>query len=53
MKTIMAKFTEDTTLLIKGIKSKFDEQDNLKDDATNEKLNDFIKNFRNLVNKDQ
>jgi chromate reductase, NAD(P)H dehydrogenase (quinone) len=50
MKTAMAKFTNDTTLLIQGVKGKFDEQGNLIDFETNKRLENFINNFINLVN---
>jgi chromate reductase len=49
MKTVMAKFTNETTLLIQGVKSKFDEQNNLKDIETTEKLNGFIDAFKLLL----
>lgn len=49
MKTAMAKFTAQTTLLIQGIKGKFDKQDELTDIETQEKLDDFINAFTNLV----
>lgn len=50
MKTAMAKFTDETTLLIQGIKRKFDEQGNLTDNETHKRLDDFINAFMNLVN---
>jgi hypothetical protein len=49
MKTAMAKFTNETTLLIQGVKSKFDEQNNLKDIETTENLNGFIDAFKLLL----
>ena len=49
MKTAMAKFTNETTLLIQGVKGKFDEQNNLKDIETTEKLNVFIDAFKLLL----
>lgn len=49
MKTAMAKFTHETTLLIQGIKGKFDEQGNLKDNDTFKQLDSFINAFMNLV----
>lgn len=49
MKTVMAKFTDETTLLIQGIKGKFDEQGIL-DYETSNRLDDFINAFKNLVN---
>jgi NAD(P)H-dependent FMN reductase len=51
MKTAMAKFTNETTLLIQGVKSKFDEQNNIKDIETIEKLNVFIYAFKLLLVK--
>jgi len=48
MKTVEAKFTEETTLLIKGIKGKFDKQGNLTDTETIDKLNRFITAFNHL-----
>jgi len=50
MKTAMAKFTTETTLLIQGIKGKFDKQGNLTDIETQKQLDDFINAFLNLVN---
>ena len=50
MKTAMAKFTDETTLLIQGIKGKFDEQSNLTDKETHKQLDDFIEAFMKLVN---
>ena len=49
MKTAMSKFTDETTLLISGIKGKFDEHGHLIDNATHKKLDDFINAFVNLV----
>ena len=49
MKTAMAKFTNETTLLIQGVKGKFDEQNNLKDIETTENLNGFIDAFKLLL----
>src|SRR6478735_2764883 len=42
MRTIEALFTEDTTLLIKGIKGKITESGNINDDRTVEQLIAFI-----------
>ena len=49
MKTAMAKFTNETTLLIQGIKGKFDEQGKLNDYETQKRLEEFIQAFINLV----
>jgi chromate reductase, NAD(P)H dehydrogenase (quinone) len=51
MKTVMAKFTNETTLLIQGLKGKFDDQGNLTDLETLRQLNKFIVDFSNLVTK--
>lgn len=51
MKTIGTKFSVDTTLLIKGIKGKFDQQGNLTDQETIEKLNTFINAFKKQINE--
>ncbi len=51
MKTAMAKFTGSTTLLIQGVKGKFDLNNNLTDDVTFNYLNNFIQSFKELVNK--
>jgi NAD(P)H-dependent FMN reductase len=48
MKTMMAKFTNETTLLIQGIKGKFDGQGNLTDVET-QRLNSFINAFLELI----
>jgi hypothetical protein len=55
MKTAMAHFTDETTLLIQGIKSKFDEHGNLIDikTKTSSKFYRFVHeacNENNLVN---
>lgn len=49
MKTIEAKFTEQTTLLIQGIKGKFDDQGNLIDAVIIEKLNNFLLQFEKML----
>lgn len=50
MQTVMAKFTNETTLLIQGVKGKFDKQGNLVDNEVNQNLNNFINSYVNLVN---
>ena len=50
MKTVMAKFTDDTVLLIEGIKGKINEQGKITDSKTNEDLTLFINQFKNLLN---
>ena len=51
MKTVSAKFTPETTLLIQGIKGKVDERGEIKDVNTKEELMKFIQGFRTLVNE--
>jgi NAD(P)H-dependent FMN reductase len=51
MKTAMAKFEDETTLLIQGIKGKFDANGNLTDLETCKGLERFIDSFMNLVEK--
>jgi chromate reductase, NAD(P)H dehydrogenase (quinone) len=52
MKTIEAKFTAQTTLLIHGIKAQMDEQGNIKDATTVNNLKRFIASFNQLVTSD-
>ncbi len=49
MQTVMAKFTKETTLLIQGIKGKFDSNGELIDEKTIRQLSDFIAAFELLV----
>lgn len=49
MKTTMAKFTNETSLLIQGIKGKFDEQGNLIDSETKKQLSKFIDALAKLI----
>jgi NAD(P)H-dependent FMN reductase len=49
LKTAMAKFTEETILLIQGVKGKFDTESNLTDTQTTKKLKEFITEFDKLV----
>jgi chromate reductase, NAD(P)H dehydrogenase (quinone) len=51
MKTAMARFTNETTLLIEGVKGKFNEQAILIDPDTVSKLLSFIACFTKLVNE--
>lgn len=51
MKTVMAKFTDKTSLLIQGIKGKFDEQGNLIDHETEMQLEKFTDELMKLINK--
>lgn len=49
LKTLMARFTIETTLLIQGIKGKVTVDGEIKDEQTNEALLKFIKAFMALV----
>ena len=50
MKTALTKFTDETTMLVQGIKGKFDSKDNLTDPETIKALNHFLDAFRKIVN---
>jgi chromate reductase, NAD(P)H dehydrogenase (quinone) len=49
MQTAMAKFTNETTLLIQGVRGKFDKQGDLSDTETQKKLYNFIEAFKKLL----
>ena len=49
MKTVVAKFTDETTLLIQGIKGKIDKQGKILAEKTQEDLVNFIQAFKTLV----
>lgn len=49
MKTLMAKFTKDTTLLIKGAKGKIDNSGKVSDAQTITELKGFLNAFKALV----
>lgn len=49
MRTVMANFTEETTLWIRGIKGKISDQGDLKDESTREQLIRFMESFRALL----
>lgn len=51
MKTAMAKFTNETSLLIQGVKGKFDQQGNLIDNETKIQLDKFISALMKLINE--
>jgi chromate reductase len=53
MKTAMAKFTEETSLLIQGVKGKFDKQGNLIDNEAKKQLDKFIYALMQLINEKQ
>jgi NAD(P)H-dependent FMN reductase len=49
MRTVMAKFTDETTLLIQGVKGKIDERGEITSESTKHALETFVMSFRNLV----
>ena len=49
MKTIMAKFTDETTLLIQGIKGKINERGKITDNKTMADLEKFVIAYKTLV----
>jgi chromate reductase len=49
MKTVMTKFTDETTLLIQGIKGKLNDQGEIVDAKTKDDLINFIEAFKKLV----
>ena len=49
MKTVMAKFTTDTTLLIQGVKGKINEQGHIIDNKTKDDLTKFINALNELT----
>ncbi len=51
MKTAMAKFTPETTLLIQGIKGKIDLDGRITNSKTKEEFMQFISNFIKLLNE--
>ena len=51
MKTLMAKFTVDSCLLIQGVKGKISEDGKIKDDKTQQNLTAFAKAFIALLNE--
>lgn len=51
MKTVMARFTNKTILLIPGAKEKFNSKDNLTYTSIIDSLNGLIQSFKDLINK--
>ncbi len=51
MKTLMAKFTSETTLLIQGVKGKVNRNGDIVDENTKEKVKEFVKSFIELKDK--
>lgn len=49
MKTVMAKFNDQTTLLIQGIKGKVNQQGQISDPKTINELTNFINAFKSMV----
>lgn len=50
MKTVQAKFTEETTLLIGGAKGKFDEEGNITDKSLEQNITKVVNTFIGLIN---
>ncbi len=53
MRTVMAKFNQDTTLLIQGIKGKINQQGVITDEKTKNDLAKLAEAFKELVNEKQ
>lgn len=51
MKTVMANFTNDTTLLIQGIKGKINKQGEINDNETIKDLTRLIDSYKKLIDK--
>ena len=51
MKTIQAQFTEETTLLIQGVKGKVSREGKITDDETKLDLRKFMESFKALIKK--
>jgi len=49
MKTVMTKFTDETTLLIQGIKGKISETGAITDNKTKDDLTKFVSSFKDLM----
>jgi len=52
MKTVQAKFTDETTLLIQGAKGKFDRNGKILDSKIEDGLKEFTKSFIKLIRPD-
>ncbi|KAA3596311.1 MAG: NAD(P)H-dependent oxidoreductase [Calditrichaeota bacterium] len=51
MKTVQTKFTDETTLLIQGVKGKIDKEGKIKDFETKERLRKFVRAFCKLIER--
>lgn len=49
MKTVQAKFTEETTLLIQGVKGKINRSGDISDDKTRDELEKFVRAYCELI----
>lgn len=49
MKTVMAKFTPETSLLIQGVKGKVNKNNEIVDEKTKNELGEFVKSFIGLI----
>ena len=52
MKTIMTKFTDETTLLIQGVKGKINEKGIITDSKTKDDLTRFVTAYKTLIKND-
>lgn len=50
MKTLQTRFTEETTLLIQGVKGKIDNEGKITDPVTENELKKFTQSFTELIN---
>lgn len=53
MKTVMAKYNEDTTLLIHGIKGKVNAQGEITDEKTKKDFDKFIEAYKTLIQNNE
>jgi len=51
MRTVMAKVTEATCLLVQGVKGKISKDGEIKDSKTQQELTEFAKAFAGLINE--
>lgn len=49
MQTVQTQFTDETTLLIQGVKGKIDKAGSIKDSATENNLKKFVQEFSKLI----
>ena len=51
METVQTHFTDESTLLIQGVRGKVNRDGVITDEATKTELEDFVRSFCNLINK--